>query len=73
MEDLLYAIIELIVAVIMILIIGALLAFFVMLLWNWLMPIIFGLKAITFFQAWGLFILCNLLFKAKWKTKKNED
>lgn len=71
MEKLLYAIVELIAAIVMILIIGALLAFFVMLLWNWLMPVIFGLKAITFFQAWGLFILCDLLFKAKWK--KNKD
>jgi hypothetical protein len=35
----------------------------VMLLWNWLMPDIFGLKQITYWQAWGLFILSSLLFK----------
>ncbi len=35
----------------------------VMLLWNWLMPEIFGLKRLTYWQAWGLFILCSILFK----------
>lgn len=35
----------------------------VMLLWNWLMPEIFGLKALTYWQAWGLLILSSILFK----------
>jgi hypothetical protein len=35
----------------------------VMLLWNWLMPDIFGLKRLTYWQAWGLLILCHILFK----------
>ena len=35
----------------------------VMALWNWLMPEIFGLKQITYWQGWGLFILCTILFK----------
>ena len=35
----------------------------VMLLWNWLMPDIFGLKRLTYWQAWGLLILCQVLFK----------
>ena len=34
-----------------------------MLLWNWLMPLLFGLPIITFFQAVGLSVLCQLLFK----------
>lgn len=33
----------------------------VMLLWNLLMPAIFGLTAITFWQALGLFILARIL------------
>jgi hypothetical protein len=33
----------------------------VMHLWNWLMPAIFGLKAITFWQAIGLLILARIL------------
>jgi hypothetical protein len=36
--------------------------FVVMLLWNALMPVIFHLGMITFWQAVGLFILCKLLF-----------
>ena len=36
----------------------------VMLLWDWLMPTIFGLKEITLFQAWGLSALSGLLFKS---------
>jgi hypothetical protein len=36
----------------------------VMLLWNWLMPPIFGLTTITFWQAWGLVVLAHILFKA---------
>lgn len=34
----------------------------VMLLWNWLMPAIFGLVAINFWQALGLFLLARILF-----------
>ena len=45
-----------------------LLAFFgwaVMSLWNWLMPEIFGLKRLDYWKAWGLLVLCWILFK-KW-------
>ena len=34
----------------------------VMLLWNWLMPTIFGLTAINCLQALGIFILSRILF-----------
>jgi len=37
--------------------------YFVMLLWNWLMPAIFGLVEITYWQAWGLVLLAHILFK----------
>jgi hypothetical protein len=36
--------------------------FVVMALWNWLMPAIFGLTAITFWQALGLLVLSWILF-----------
>lgn len=36
-----------------------------MLLWNWLMPSIFGLTTIDFWQAIGLFVLARLLFSGK--------
>lgn len=35
----------------------------VMLLWNWLMPEIFGLPAITYWQGWGLVLLSHILLK----------
>lgn len=40
----------------------------VMLLWDWLMPTLFGLKEITLMQAWGLTLLCSLLFKSNTST-----
>ncbi|MDR1877278.1 MAG: hypothetical protein LBQ84_06605 [Flavobacteriaceae bacterium] len=45
----------------------------VMLLWNWLMPAIFGLVAINFWQALGLFALARILFGgfAHGKRKRN--
>lgn len=41
-------------------IVGAIPTYF---LWNWLMPEIFGFKAITFWQAWGIVFLAGILFK----------
>ncbi len=35
----------------------------VKLLWNWLMPELFGLKEISYWQAWGLVILSHILIK----------
>jgi len=34
----------------------------VMLLWNWLMPSIFGLGTITYWQGFGIFFLAKILF-----------
>lgn len=34
-----------------------------MLLWNWLMPTIFNLPTITFWQACGINLLASILFK----------
>jgi hypothetical protein len=41
---------------------GFLFGFFVMHLWNWLMPAIFSLGTITFWQAVGLVVLAHLIF-----------
>ncbi len=38
------------------------LGFFVQLLWNWLMPAIFGLRTITYLQGIGLLLLSRVLF-----------
>jgi hypothetical protein len=34
----------------------------VLLLWNWLLPALFGWPQITFWQALGLLALCRILF-----------
>jgi hypothetical protein len=31
-------------------------------LWNWLMPSIFGLRQIVFWEALGILVLCRILF-----------
>jgi hypothetical protein len=36
--------------------------FLLLILWNWLMPAIFHLPSINFYQAFGLLILSKLLF-----------
>jgi hypothetical protein len=41
----------------------AVFGFVVMLLWNWLMPEIFHLGRVDYWQAWGLLILSSILFK----------
>ena len=40
----------------------ALFGFAVMSLWNWLMPELFGLKAIGYWQAMGLMVLSRIFF-----------
>lgn len=39
-----------------------LVGFVVMHLWNFTLPVIFGIQAINFWQAIALFILCKILF-----------
>lgn len=49
---------------------GLLLSLPVMLLWNYcLQPAITGLNEITWLQAWGIMILCAILFKTDVSTK----
>ena len=45
----------------------------VMLLWNWLMPDIFGLTTINFWQALGISFLSSCLFGRTSSNKKKED
>jgi len=51
-----------------IVIIGAIMAFPVKWLWNWLMPTIFGLTKITVWQALGINIFTGILFRSTNKT-----
>jgi hypothetical protein len=49
---------------------SCLLALPVWLLWNWLMPVIFGLGKIGFLQSLGLNLLCGCLFKSNVTVNK---
>lgn len=49
-----------------------LLALPLQLLWNWLMPTIFNLPMITFWQALGLNIMSGILFKSNVNVKKED-
>jgi len=42
-----------------------------MLLWNWLIPTIFNLPYITFWQACGINLLASILFKPTINIKKD--
>lgn len=39
----------------------------IMWLWNWLMPVIFGLTKITWIQALGLSVLSGFFFRGGYK------
>jgi hypothetical protein len=43
-------------------VLGLLFGWFVQALWNWLMPGLFNLKAITYWQAFGIVFLAKILF-----------
>lgn len=64
--------IEAILTAILIIAVAALiLGFPLMWLWNWLMPTIFNLPTITFWQALGLNVLTTILFKSNINNKKD--
>ena len=49
---------------------GALVGLIFMLLWNWIMPYLFGLPSISFWMAWGITILLGFLFNGVRATTK---
>ena len=49
-------------AILLLIVWSLILAWPFQLLWNWLVPNIFGLSKITFFQAFGLKLLLGLTF-----------
>ena len=53
-------------------VIAALLGYPLMWLWNWLMPILFKLPQITFWQAVGLNALSGILFKSSAPNSKKD-
>ena len=62
-----------VVGVAIVFVFAVLVAFPVMWLWNWVIPDIFGLPTITFWQAFGLNLLCGLFFRGVGNIKKKDD
>ena len=58
-------------AILLIAVVAVILGFPLMWLWNWLMPGVFGLPEITFWQALGINALSTILFKQNLNTKKD--
>ncbi len=52
---------------------GLVFGYLVMILWNWLMPQIFNLPVITYWQAFGIVILAKLIFGAFGHGKNRDD
>ena len=50
--------------IVIVLLVLALIPIPLLLLWNWLMPTIFGLTKITYWQSLGLLILSSILFRS---------
>ena len=68
---------KIITVILVIALVAVLMAFPVMWLWNWLMPEIFGLTTLTYWQAIGVFILFKILlggcaFGGKSSSKKSD-
>lgn len=48
-------------------------AWIIMLLWNWIAVSLFNAPALSFWLAFGLSLLCNMLFKSSSSNKNKED
>ena len=75
MEKFFGVILVIVMVLVILLFFGLLMALPVMLLWNWVMPKIFHLTQINIYQAFGLFLLGNLITggsmtKASFKKEK---
>ncbi len=64
MDKILAAMEELFVVLVVLVVSSIVMAMPTMWLWNWLMPELFGLKMLTFWQALGLNVLTGILFRA---------
>ncbi|MBT4376740.1 hypothetical protein HOD29_05175 [archaeon] len=59
--------------VIIVFVASLILAWPVMLLWNWLMPVIFGLIKLTFWQSWGIMMLSGLIIKSSSSVSSSKN
>lgn len=71
MKNLISRVLIIISALVMYTFVSVVLSIPVLLLWNWLMPTIFGITKITLGQAWGISLLCGILFGQNSSEKSN--
>ena len=71
MSDLLRKVLGVVIALAVYAFVSVVLSIPVLLLWNWLMPPIFGITKITLGQAWGISLLCSILFGKSSSEKSN--
>ena len=71
MKNLISRVLIIISALVMYTFVSVVLSIPVLLLWNWLMPTIFGITKITLGRAWGISLLCGLLFGQNSNEKSN--
>ena len=68
-----YAVLFALIAGAAVLVIGLLLVFPIMWLWNYLMPMVFGLPKLTYWQTYGLYVLINMLVPHATTTSHSRD
>ena len=61
-EDFVKMVVKVFFMIVIVIVFAFLVGYVVMWLWNWLMPTIFGLTTITYWQAVGLLVLAKFLF-----------
>jgi hypothetical protein len=59
-------------AIATVIVLGFLTGLIVEWLWNWLVPGIFGLPRIDFWQAWGLLVLSGMLFGSRTRVETDK-
>lgn len=57
-------------AIVVVLVVDLIMAWLVMFLWNGVIPVIFALSTITYWQAFMLMLLTDILFKIKINVKE---
>lgn len=71
MKNILETVMSILVIMIIYIFLGFVFGLVMMWLWNWLMPVIFGLPAIGYWQGFGLYLLSGLFFRTGVSLKKS--
>lgn len=70
MNGFLETVVSFLIGLLLIFVVALIIAFPVMWVWNWVIPGVFGLIKINFWQAFGINLLCGLLFRRVGSIRK---